>query len=140
MNQDTQISPQHASIIFDVLTQVAPLEVDVAGEVTAKRVASGYTFQAAKGGSQLDLTTTIGLISGIASLTHLMLLALISAAKKVKMRLSKTEIIKRTIIDVEKHKKLRELIEANPDLLSDIYNAINTLHVLETKNSNEKEE
>lgn len=128
-----ETSDEHQEVILKVLSELAPIDYDMLGHLTVKKILAGNNFIEAKGGHHMDFSESIGLLSAIATLAHFMLLSGIWGTNKIKEHLKKkkseTEISKSEILlavekEAQNHPALKNVIYNNPKILEGIYDVV----------------
>lgn len=124
-------TPEQEEAILHVFAEVAPLDLDVVGVDTARRIAAGGSFQQVEGGRHLDLSATIGLLSGIATLAQAMLLTGFWVKKKIaeerKKEAAEWEALFGDIREKAcRDEPLKRLLEQHPGLLRAIAEALDS--------------
>lgn len=114
-------------LILNVLKKIAPLECDIVGTTTLERIIAGYEFKEFSGGHHMDISETIGLLGGIASIIQITIIAGQWGRKKVKDK-TREKIKERTItevnIEITNNINLYNITLKNENLLKNIYDVV----------------
>ena len=75
------IDDDYATLIIDVLQLYSPLKCELAGPSVLRGIAAKATFGNVRGGRMHDLASTIGILSGVATLIDLSIKVIVTCRK-----------------------------------------------------------
>lgn len=124
------VGDDEATATVHVLNEVAPLETAVVGKTTVDRLVRGQQFDSTDGGHHMDLTVAVGVVAATATIVHYTWILVAKTAEKWRSRDTKAmkdEVIENVQREVDAAENLRQALEQNPQLLSDVYDALDKL-------------
>lgn len=120
--------------ILACVKSVAPLDAEMVGDTTLNRIIDGANYHKIDEGHFIDPSQSIGLISGIVTLVQALLATGFWLNKKIEdRRIAKEKEKQSTIESVRdtliKDEKIKALLTANPELISQLFDTLNELEL-----------
>jgi hypothetical protein len=114
---------EQINLIEGVLKELKPLQTKMLGDKTVRAISKGATFEAIQGGRHLNFMEVIGVLSNLATLTQIVVLAVVAIRKlraNAAWKAEYQEEVKKAVTE-----KIRNHVE-----LSDLSSLIASDHVI----------
>ncbi len=121
--EHTPLAAQEIDVLVEVLSEIAPLQAAYAGQNTVRAIAEGVSYESVDGGRHLDLSATIGLLSGLAGIAQYVV-QVVSSTRKRKRLLDEGTILSIVHEELSDSQILSELMNRDPNVLKKLIDVV----------------